>query len=335
MFPDQAKNGAEVSDTEVNETEEFDAAFDDFASPSSAPADAAADDEQDGDPGSDGDDGERQPEGQPSGVQSEAAASAPAGKSDDTDDIWKDAPPALREAYQAMQRDAEHRERSLRGRLSASDRIIHQLRTSTQSGGSQSQGTEAQPQETAADDLLASDEFKQFQEEYGEVAGPIASVLKAMQDKINRLSGNVGEVQQEREQLYLQTNESLLTEAHPDWMDCIKDERFYGWLESQPASIREAAKRNWNGIVDPDDAGIVFERFKLAHQIAPKTAPSDPADPGKKPQTDAKRRRQLESGRDTAIKQPSAAAGEPNDFDAAFDSYSRKADQRRQQHRGL
>jgi hypothetical protein len=317
-----ASNPDIIAANGVDDTAEFDAAFAEIASGNDSPANAAPDPENDDtDDGSD----EPAPEGDtPPGDPDPAAADAPADSP--TDDIWKDMPEPARVAYQQALRDFEHRERSLRGRLSASDRELNRLRQQAQQPAGQGQEQPREPQrETAADDLLASDEFKQFREDYAEIAAPIEGILKKMQDKLNASAGLVSEVQQTREVEAIAANTQALTERHADWQDCIKDERFYGWLETQPTAVREAAQRNWQGIVDVDDAALVFDRFKAQVRAQQPSAPS----PSPQPSADPKRRRQLEAAKDAGVKAQPVSSEEPDDFDAAFANAAKKADQRR------
>lgn len=331
MSTEAAKLDPKDDPANAGDSSEFNATFDEIASSSSAPAEEAAADEPQDDPAPDDQQqDEPQPDAEPApGKEGDAAASAPASQ---TDDIWKDAPEPLRLARERELRDWEHRVNSVKGRLSASDRELQRYRQ--QQSGTQGQPPkQEQPQadKPAADDLLGSEDFKAFETEYPEVAGPMKGLFEKMATEIATLKGSVGTVQQGHDTAVYATNQQVLTERHPDWLDIAKDDRFQGWLQAQPKAIQEAAARNWEHVVDPADAGVVFDRWK-AEFGTPAPAPAPTPDP-KTADTTAKRQRQLESARAAGTKTPAITAEEPDDFDTVFDTAARKIDRERQAQR--
>lgn len=295
----------------------FSAAFDEAASHSSDPSANAGGDDGNSDPADQRAD--TSPGDQP-GNQAPAAPEGPASQ----DDIWSNAPEHLRKAYEELRRDSEHRLNSVKGRLSAADRQLNALRNSQPGQPAQQE----QPSDTpTADDQQGDDGFKAFEEEYPEVAGPVKGIVSKLTAEIDRLKGTVETVEGERTTAILAANTEALTQAHPDWFEIAKDDRFMGWLDSQPLAIKQAAQRNWDNVVDPADASLVFDRWKQTMGGQPPAKDTTAADAAEK------RARQLAAGRDARTKAPSTTSEEPDDFDTAFDTAARKADGERAKHR--
>lgn len=177
-------------------------------------------------------------------------------------DLWADAKPELKAAYEAAQaqvRKLEQAERSNRGRLSAFQRQINELtRPAAAKPAAKVEG-----QSQAEDDgILSGPEWKEFREDYPAVAGPMAKLIGSLQEKITRQEKELSAIGIERRQSALAEQEKLLVETHPDWTQVTADQSFVEWLNGQPRHIREAAVRNANEIVDAEEAADVVGRFK-------------------------------------------------------------------------
>lgn len=179
-------------------------------------------------------------------------------------DLWADAKPEQKAAFEAAQaqlKKLEQAERSNRGRLSAMQRQINDL-TRQPAAKPAAKSKEGQ---TEDDGLLASAEWKEFQEDYPAVAGPMAKMIGSLQEKIARQERELSAIGNEHRQSALAKQEELLEKQHPDWTDVTADQSFAEWLNGQPRHIREAAIRNANEIVDAEEAADVVGRFK-AHR---------------------------------------------------------------------
>lgn len=323
-----------VSDSDTNQSQEGGDALDDFdvamseltASSSQAPADdAAADGEGDPDqgskaaedqPGSDGSQAEE------AGKKDQAAGSQPPAQKQ-SDDIWANAPPELREAFERERADWNHRLSSTQGRLSVADRELARLRREAgtpPSGQSHSEIGGSQQQQ--ADNPFESEQIKALREEYGEVAGPILDLLEDQNRKLAALEAPVAAVSQQQQEAERTSEISTFTTAHPDWERYVSDERYPQWLSQQPKAVQEAAARAVN-VEDGHEAAWLLTQFKASIGVTSSAPPASQQNGGngnRQPAPDPKRARQLAAGRDGGASAPPVQSGVPDDFDGAFDA---------------
>ncbi len=229
---------------------------------------------------------------------------------ENTDDIWANAPDALRQAYLAekTQREkAENAVRSNNGRLSKAEREAAELRARI--AARQDPAPQAAPTPAPVPDSLAA-----VREEYPEVTGPLVDELVELRATVLRLdqsNASAAEQARAREQLELSEfvagQEQKLTEAHPDWSEVVISPEFVNWVQSGPQFIRDGIARNGNGIVDGEEAATIVQLFKSAQDQA---APNPLAD---------KRQRQLEGSRAVPARTPGATPqGTPDDYHAEW-----------------
>lgn len=313
--------------TGPSDDELFDAAVAEIeADESGAPADnAAASDEADDTQGADAkappaDDGLAD-----DAADSKAPADTPPAGTTPTDDIWSTVDPAVREAHEKALRDSELRYRSAASRQSAADRKIAELsqqlealkRGPAGAGDDRKQGNDDQPK----DGGKSRDEiFAELREEYPDLATPIVEEMADLRAEIKKLSEGVNDYQQRRTAADLDEQEGILAKQHPDWLEAAQDERFRGWLETQPTAIREAFARNERAIVDGREAALVVRLFKTDVGFAAK--PQDQQRQGR----DERRERQLKGNRDaTNAGGPAAKTGfDRDDFDSVVAALSEK-----------
>lgn len=285
------------------------------ASEDTAPADdAAAADDQPADGGDD--------------RQAPADTGSPGG--DTSEDIWAKADPKLREAYETMQRDFDLKLRTEKTRRAGVDRKVEELqRQITQNGQGGQSDTEQQPggsdQGEKPQGTLTKEQIDQLREDYPDLAGPLLDAMQAQSDQIARLSKGVGQYEEAQTAEFLGQQAKILTDEHPDYLDVAGDERFEGWLDGQPQSVKQAFERNREYIVDGRDAALVIGRFKSDLGIGAKADPQ-PQGQGTSQQQpteqDSKRQRQLAGNRDAGRSGPAATTGIPkDDFDAAAEYY--------------
>jgi hypothetical protein len=238
------------------------------------------------------------------------------------DDIWATAPAELREAFEKQQRDWDLRLRSANGRVSAFQRQLAQVQQQpTQQPAQQqepNQQQEPQAQAPAKSGIdLTDPKYQQMREDFPEVAGPLLDLVESLASRLDQVGKTAGAFEQQQTSQFLATQEQALAEAHPDWQAAATDDRFTGWLQTQPTAIQEAFARNHNAIVDGKDAALVIGMFKQAVGFGAQQQPT----PTPAPSQDPRRQRQLASGRDAGRTGPAAASGiADNDFESHMDA---------------
>lgn len=248
----------------------------------------------------------------------------------DQADIWANATPEQRAAYEAARKDNEkllHENKSHRGRLSALQSRINRAQPTVpreSSPGAESQSAKR------AENFLESDDWKTFKEEYGEVAAPIGAAFEQVLGTVKTLESQLSAINTDRRQDAVADQEAVLDQDHADWRDVVADNEtaFVDWVNAQPRHIKEAAIRNQSEIVDAAEAADVISRFKAHIDWKPKEdSPGEgdgqtDADEGRETgdgnqadQLSGKRQRQLEAGTGTRTKGISVSNGIPEEGD--------------------
>lgn len=264
----------------------------------------------------------------------DAAADAPGADSNAspqgsaTDDPWANAPAELREARERELRDWDLRFRSANGRVSALQRQLAQYQQQTQQQPAQQQEPQRetqQPEQRPSGINLTDPKFQQLREDFPEVAGPLLDVIADLSSQLGSVRQVAGTFEQQQTQAFLAQQEQTLAQAHPDWVQAATDDRFAGWLQTQPTAIQEAFQRNHDAIVNGQDAALVIGMFKQAVGFSSPQQQQTPTNPA--PAQDPRRQRQLAAGRDAGRNSPPAASGiADNDFDAHLDAAIAKLD---------
>jgi hypothetical protein len=241
-----------------------------------------------------------EPETKPEPV---AAQPAPAAE----EDPWANAPEPLRESWKKERdrvKELEHRLKSDGGRISALQRKIDEL--------SRAASTAAQPAAPAAgeqkapnaaqaaaatSDVFGSDQWKQIEEDYPEIAAPLRAAFASLKDEIEPIKQQSRAVEEDRQRAALIAEQDRLTQEIPDWNQTLADNGvvFATWLDVQPRHLREAFERNREAITDAAEAADVVRRFKEHLGTA---QPQQPAPAGTSQHTGAsneRRTRQLAS----------------------------------------
>ncbi len=255
------------------------------------------------------------PEGQDEeSPQGEAAAPEQPAPSEAPEDIWADADPKLRAAYEAERERASKAENVLRsnsGRLSRVERELNEFRLRAKG-----EKPEDKPEASGKPEVteVKDEDLQRLREEFPEVAGPLLDVISGLRSKVESLSTDADkrqELDQARNELelneFLAGEEQKLAEKHGDWNDVVKTDEFASWALTQPRMIQEALRRNGNGIVDAEEAIEIIDRFKAATN-------EDAPDP-----LAQKRERQLEGGRSVPARTGTAPpAGKPDDYSSEW-----------------
>lgn len=223
-------------------------------------------------------------------------AAEPAG-SESTDDIWANADPKLKAAFEeanARAAKAENTIRSNNGRWSKAQRDADELRARL--AAAQPKATEGK--EAKAEPAADETELKRIEEEYPDIAKPLLATIAALNAKVEQLEQNDGtrqELDAARDQLAAQEamarEEQALAEDHPDWRDIVQGQGFADWVNTQPRMVLEALHRNGSGIVDGAECSKILADFKR------ETGSTEPTNP-----LAQKRERQMEGARHVPAK---------------------------------
>lgn len=346
-------------ETVVSDDDEFEKAFAELNTDKPEPTDDGdISDDNDPEPADQddtGDDpdnsGDNEPGGDVDDVGDDPGSEQDGGDDQGTDDggkpdIWANADPALKAAFEAERAAREKAEQSARsnaGRITAYQRQISELQNSGQQAAARSkqqQGEAATDQKAAAQDAAAvkelkqDDQWRQFKEDYPDVAGPVESIISQMGQQVATQEAELAALNQERRNRHYDEQQSALTETHPDWQQVITSHEFIDWFNAAPPSIREMVERNANNIADAQTAGAALTLFK-AQTGAFAAADPEPEQPapntGSQKQISGRRKRQLEAGTTGSARRSGGtnAGGPPDDFEAAFAYHARQAEKQR------
>ena len=282
---------------------------------SDAPADDAAAQGGDSDQGSDTSADQNAAPADKAAVNEAPASNA--SPADNPTDIWANAPAELREAHERTVRDLDLKYRSAAARQTAlQQKLAEQV---------QQQGGNAEDQAKAKDGASKgiTDRLAELREDFPDLAPLIDSIEELAKNK-EETEQIVQTVQQDKADAFIAQQEGILAQQHPDWMDAAKDERFMGWLETQPTSLKQAMERNFHAIVDGADAALVIAKFKA--DMGVQNFGAKAAQPAKPDPQQERRQRQLSANRDTRRPGgPATTQGfDPDDFDGVVNALADK-----------
>jgi hypothetical protein len=242
---------------------------------------------------------------------------APAAPVAGDDDIWKDAPPAAKEAYEKLQQEKkqlEHETRSHEGRVAARQNRIAELSRQLE---------QMKKPEPSGDDPLT-----QIASDFPELHAPLSKAIESVNSRAEQVEaaqrGRIETELKEEQRRYVEevnAQTEALKQEHPDYLDVIKAnvDKWTMWVEDQPKAIRDAVARNSDDITDAKAAAQVLSAFK-AFLNPPATAPQP------SPQSD-KRQRQIgaTASPGTGNRQP-VVTGIPEDGDpqAIWDAFEKE-----------
>lgn len=252
-------------------------------------------------------------QGPPAGGSNDTAPAAAAAETVSSGfDPWDGLTPEQKSHFERL----ANSERSNRGRVGALTRKLnHQLAPRA-----------AEPPQRPADDQHADDQedkapaeasdldkrLQSVVDEYGDVVGPIAEVLKQVRDEVASLKSVTAQVEVETDAKAIAEAYTSLEQVHPDYAAVAADANFGTWLGDQPKQIIDLANS-----FDPREVSLALTLFKTERSDAMAPAPSSaPGNQGHSA-TD-KRARQLEGSRQVAGRGAPAVAGVPDDFGSAF-----------------
>lgn len=249
-------------------------------------------------------------EGQAAGSEQDEAAIAPPNtdpETNPTDEIWANATPEQRAAYEAASREAQqlrHRVKSDEGRVAAFQRERDEYRKKIGAITSV-----AEHEDTEA--YLASEEWQKLKADYGDELKPALTLLETLVARDRMFSERMGRIDESRGAAIAQENSNWLDREAPDWRDLATRPDFQPWLEAQPHGVREMAQRNWDVLVDPAEAKTVFDLFR-GHVRQTETPSANIGQPQSNA-IDRKRDLQLKGAKSVTSRAP--VVTEPDEFD--------------------
>jgi hypothetical protein len=237
-----------------------------------------------------------------------------ADSTDETPDLWADAPAELKTQYQAL-RDQnaklEQANRSNQGRLGAMQRQLNQSQPQSQS---QSQSASADKQQPSAKDvneaLQTPEKWKVFGDEYPDIHAAVESrmeqVSRQNETTTQQLIKDAIQPLQAAETARKDTQEmAALNAAHNDWEQVTASDDFKSWIKQQPEQMRR--------MLDGDtshEVSTVLNIYKGAQAKQPNS-----------PVAQIKAQRAQKLKRSTGVQtKPSGSSGIPEDFDGAWDA---------------
>jgi len=252
---------------------------------------------------------------QAAGTQGQAADLPPEVlPTNQTNDIWANAAPELKAAFEAAEnraRQAEHRAKSDEGRVSRfqreRDELRRQLGAVKSAAGHEDLGA-----------YLASEEWTRAKAEFGDDLKPIFSALETLAARDKAYQGRFGEIDEAKAEAQAKANEEWLTKEVPDIKELFGRDEFTPWLKAQPTGVREMADRNWDDVVDPAEMKVLADLFRASLPAGPQTE-------SQTQQIDPKRAAQLDAARSSKTRQPPIVAdASEDDYAAAFRAASAK-----------
>jgi len=243
-------------------------------------------------------------------------------------------------------RRLEQADRSNRGRVSA----LQQKLDAQRGLGQPAQG--GKKPANGAKKPFQSDKGKDFVKEYPEVAAPVAAELEEVRSELDDLKAERARREQAETDARLLKNEQVLDGKHPKWEQTAATAQFGDWVETQPNYVKAAVQRNFNAIVDAQEAVDIFDRFEAfrssqagGDQNTQRQGNGNGAQDGpdgKREQADGKngslsgkRQRQLESSSGARSTGPGLVDGVPEDgdYEATWKAMDREDERKERQAR--
>lgn len=160
--------------------------------------------------------------------------------------------------------------------------------------------------------------------DYGDIAEPIIEMMEQQRVELGKVKAHVETFSEDRREALIAEQTKELEARHPDWQQVATSPDFKSWIEVQPENIQRLAA-SW----DARESSVALtlfktERAETSGQGGAETVGTDENAAAAKATADAKRKSQLEGGRDVRSRPAPAASGPPEDFDAAFQYFTEK-----------
>jgi hypothetical protein len=236
----------------------------------------------------------------------------------DTSDPWANATEQQRAEYERIRQEnaqLQHKFQSHDGRVVSLRNKITELEQQLAQ-----RATSPTSQESAA---LSTPELEEFANEYPDIANAVDQLVN------HRLREERAKIQNELTQLDTRFNQTIqpfreaevqrtqqqqlqaLGARHPDWREVAQSADFLEWLNVQPEPVRTLYNSD-----SADDASWLLDTFKGVKPVQPVQ------DEQPEPRTGSNQRK-LQQAVTPRTRRAAPQTGVPDDFDAAFDYYTR------------
>ncbi len=180
-------------------------------------------------------------------------------------DPWAVVPEPLRNQFQQLQQsnqklEADHRANSLRVQaLNRKTEELQQALAAKEAAGGKQDKTPGMP---TADDLKGLS-FKEFEQEFPEVAAfvkaQVAAATTPIQQQLEPVQQLVSERQQAAQEQVIQHELGRLAQVHPDFKEVASSPDFDAWVNTQPPMIQQL-RSSFNA----DDNAALLTLFKTS-----------------------------------------------------------------------
>lgn len=237
-------------------------------------------------------------------------------------EIWANATPEQRAAYEAAEtraRELEQRVRSDDGRVARfqRDRDSTQRKLETFLTAAQQDGKELRS-------FVGSQEWQKAKSDYGEDLAPLFNLVEKLAEHSAASSERWQQADAETIDDIVDANFEVFREGAPDFEALLGHQDFPAWLQSQPKPWQDAYAQNQERLVDPRSAIELVNRFRV--HVALKEMPTTPTPQA---QQDPRRSRQLDGARSASSRAPVIADPGGDDFDAEFHRAARQLEKQR------
>jgi hypothetical protein len=164
---------------------------------------------------------------------------------------------------------------------------------------------------------MGVDDWKEFKEDFPDMARAFESRLKADQHKQAQLQQEVAELrstvqpmQEQAHQQQLQSEYARLEGRHSDWREVVNAPEFDSWLDTQNPGIQ--ALKNSDSA---DDASALLDFYKATNATSDENSRAPKHD---------KRQARLANAQTVSRRGAATRGGAPEEFDAAFEHYAAK-----------
>jgi len=290
---DQPLNKPQDDDSIASEDQDFESAFEEY-SKSSTPADERDEYDRNAEP--------------------------------DDDAAPDDQPDDLSERLKALETENErlrHSDASQRGRIGAYQRQLneHQRKAlepeAAKPPAQESKAQDDDQQRQGMADSAGVDDWKEFKEDFPDMARAFESRLKAdqqtqaqLRQDIAELRSTVQPIQEQAHQQQLQSEYVRLESRHTDWREVVNAPEFDSWLNTQNPSIQALKESD-----SADDASALLDFYKATNAAGDEDSRAPKHD---------KRQARLANAQTVSRRGAATRGGAPEEFDAAFEHYAAK-----------
>lgn len=239
---------------------------------------------------------------------------------DEPADPWAGASEQQRAEFERMRQEnaqLQHKFQSHDGRVVSLRNKIAELEQQLAQ-----RATSPTSQESAA---LSTPELEEFANEYPDIANAVdqlvnhrlglaqAKIQNELSQLDNRFNQTIQPIREAESQRTQQQQLQALGERHPDWREVAQSADFLEWLNVQPEPVRTLYNSD-----SADDASWLLDSFKRVKNVQPAGSQEEQPEP-----PSGSNQRKLQQAVTPKTRRAAPQTGVPDDFDAAFDYYTR------------